>query len=324
MHKTSLTHTTDGSAGIQETTNKDPSINTFHQGLQHRDFSNTGQIGQVINPLNTLSDELSSISIHNIMSSRKSTTTKEPDQVMEEAQGTGQRNTAPKSGLKAPSMINAMINPSSTTEKIEKIHKSSATNEAEGVMKDAPQSTAQTSTTPKTNLQVSPMTGTTKKKTISSSKHATAGSTVRLRDQSAATTLDAVSTPSASSMINGSILNSNTTIQVSTPTVAAPTQRLTSTLSLVSTTTNKPPGPTFKPLKPIYDWVPPRPNIIARTEATDAEKEELRAEDAARKAEKKAEAERKEKEMEILMSGAKKCDGEKRAKDLAERIGSWD
>jgi hypothetical protein len=50
----------------------------------------------------------------------------------------------------------------------------------------------------------------------------------------------------------------------------------------------------------------------------------LRAEDAVRKAEKKAEAERKEKEMKILMGGAKKREEEKRAKDLAEHIRSWE
>lgn len=50
----------------------------------------------------------------------------------------------------------------------------------------------------------------------------------------------------------------------------------------------------------------------------------MRAEDAVRKAEKKAEAERKEKEMKILMGGAKKREEEKRAKDLAEHIRSWE
>jgi hypothetical protein len=125
-------------------------------------------------------------------------------------------------------------------------------------------------------------------------------------------------------MTNGSTLKSNTITQAFTPTVVASTQRFTSTLSLTSTTTNKPPGSTFKPLRPIHNWVPPRPNITARTEATDAEKAELRAEDAVRKAEKKAEAERKEKEMEILLGGAKKREEEKRAKDLAEHIRSWE
>jgi hypothetical protein len=100
--------------------------------------------------------------------------------------------------------------------------------------------------------------------------------------------------------------------------------RYTPTLSLASTTTNKPPGSTFKPLKPTHNWVPPRPDIIARTEATDAEEAELRAEAAARETEKKQAAEQKQRKMKILTGGAKKAEAEKRAKELAERIRSWD
>jgi hypothetical protein len=329
VYKTSLTHNTSDLAGVQETTNRDPSINTFHQGLQHRDFSDTGHIGEVLNPLDTLSDELSLISIHNIMSGRKPTT-KGSDRVMNgAAQSTGQSSTPLNTGSEISTMTSAKSNSSSTVEKTEMLHKSATINGTEGVMKDAHQSTTQPNTTPKTNFQVLPMTGTTKKKkTISSSKHTTAGSANGLGNpvaQSTATALSGISTPGTSSMTNGSNLNFNTTTQATThnnPLAAQP--KYASTLSLASTTTNKPPGPTFKPLKPIHDWVPPRPNITARTEATDAEKAELRAEDTARKAEKKAEAERKEREMEISMGGAKKREEEKRAKDLAERIGSWD
>lgn len=97
-------------------------------------------------------------------------------------------------------------------------------------------------------------------------------------------------------------------------------------LSLASTRTNRPPGPSFTPLRPIHNWVPPRPAIIARTEWTDAQKAESFADEAARKAEKAQEAERKAAEMEVLKKGAERAadlEKERRAKELGNRMREW-
>lgn len=102
--------------------------------------------------------------------------------------------------------------------------------------------------------------------------------------------------------------------------------KFTSTLSLASTTTNRPPPASFAPLRPIHHWVPPRPTTIRRTSPPPAERAAMRAEHAARQAEKAAEAQRKEAEMKILREGAKKSEEvekEKRAKALQERERQW-
>jgi hypothetical protein len=99
--------------------------------------------------------------------------------------------------------------------------------------------------------------------------------------------------------------------------------KYTSTLSLASTTTNAPTNPNSTPLRPIHHWVLPRPVILRRTSPPPAEKAATRAEHAARQAEKKAEAEETEKEMQILRQGAKKAkelEMEERAKALQERM----
>ncbi|CAD0090189.1 unnamed protein product [Aureobasidium mustum] len=91
------------------------------------------------------------------------------------------------------------------------------------------------------------------------------------------------------------------------PSHPAPGAKFVSTLSLASTTTDRPPGPNFTPLRPMTHWVHPRPAIIPRTEATDAEKAEIRAEQAARKAEKEAEKQQKKRENEFLVARAKEA-----------------
>ncbi|KAG9697834.1 hypothetical protein KCU95_g3351, partial [Aureobasidium melanogenum] len=82
------------------------------------------------------------------------------------------------------------------------------------------------------------------------------------------------------------------------PSSPAPDPKFITPLPLASTTKNRPPSATFTPLKPIHHWVPPRPTIIARTDLPAAEIAELRAEEAARKAEK--ETDKKKREREII------------------------
>jgi hypothetical protein len=134
------------------------------------------------------------------MSSCKPTATKKPDQVMKDAtQGTGQSSTPLNTSSEVSTMINAMSNPVLTTGKTKETHRLlTTTNGSGGTISDATQSTDQTSTTPKTNLQVSPMTGTTKKKTISPSEQATTGRANGLGNpiaQFAATVLGGISAP---------------------------------------------------------------------------------------------------------------------------------
>lgn len=95
--------------------------------------------------------------------------------------------------------------------------------------------------------------------------------------------------------------------------------RFVSSLSLASTTTNRPPPASFTPLKPITHWVPPRPKIIARTELSDAEKAELYAEDAARKVEKEAAKLQKKKEVEMMVARA----GEAQMRIRAQELGGF-
>jgi hypothetical protein len=236
--------------------------------------------------------------------------------------------------------------PSSNLETIMAIDKTATTNNADEVVEDTMKSTGQidqtdhTTTAPKSNPPPSAMTSTTRespstspgnsmkahKKTTPHKSSEPIKDTPLNPDLQSPGSINTTTTPT-SSPPNGnkdnnapSISNPGITLTISP--IFKP--RYTATLSLASTTTNKPPGSTFKPLKPIHNWIPPRPVIIARTEATDAEKAELRAEAAAREAEKKLVVEQKQREMEILMGGAKKAEAEKRARESAERVGSWD
>ncbi|KAK6001257.1 hypothetical protein QM012_002588 [Aureobasidium pullulans] len=109
---------------------------------------------------------------------------------------------------------------------------------------------------------------------------------------------------------------SDTKMNNKTPLQPPSSTQFVSTLSLASTTTNRPPPANFTPLKPITHWVPPRPTIIARTEPSDTEKAELRAEQAARKTEKEAAKQQKEEENEMLVAKALETDMLTRAQRL--------
>ncbi|KAH0286115.1 hypothetical protein KCU62_g7018, partial [Aureobasidium sp. EXF-3399] len=105
----------------------------------------------------------------------------------------------------------------------------------------------------------------------------------------------------------------------SSATSPQPQPRYHTPLSLASTSTNRPLSATFNPLRPIHNWVSPRPAIFARTEWSDAQKAESIADEETSKAEKTQEAERKAREMEMLTKGAKKAEAvekERRAKEL--------
>lgn len=105
----------------------------------------------------------------------------------------------------------------------------------------------------------------------------------------------------------------NNTKETSKPASSA---KFISTLSLASTTTNRPPRPNFTPFKPITDWVPPRPTIIARTELCEVEKAELRAEEATRKTEKGTAKRQKRKGVEMMVANAKEAQLQTRAREL--------
>lgn len=112
----------------------------------------------------------------------------------------------------------------------------------------------------------------------------------------------------------------NNNKQTSTPT---PGVKLISSLSLASTTTNRPAPSNFTPLKPITHWVPPRPTIAPRTSLSGIEKAELVAEDAARKTEKQAVKVQKEKEVERMVVRAKEVQMEIRARELSGYRDCW-
>jgi hypothetical protein len=223
------------------------------------------------------------------------------------------------------------------------IDKTATTNGADEIIENTMESTDQTdqaTTAPKSNSQVSAMTSTTNKPPSTSPNNSvmnrkttpTKVSSQPIKDTplnpdlQSPGSINTTTTPTSSPHNGNNDTNTPSTSLPSIPLTTNPifAPRYTPTLSLASTTTNKPPGATFKPLRPIHNWVPPRPAIIARTEATDAERAELRAEAAAREAEKKQVVEQKQKEMEILMGAAEKAEVEKRARELAERVGFRD
>lgn len=108
--------------------------------------------------------------------------------------------------------------------------------------------------------------------------------------------------------------------------VSQPQPRFHTPLSLANTSTNRPSGLNFTPLRPIHNWIPPRPAIISRTERSAAGIAEDIADEEARNAEKKAEAERKEKEMEVLREAAERAEKAaevERARALGERVAEW-
>jgi hypothetical protein len=223
------------------------------------------------------------------------------------------------------------------------INKTATTNGADEIIENTMQSidpTVHTTTAPKSNPQVSAMTSTTRESpptppgnSVTAHKTTTTNNSSKPMknpplnpDLQSPGSINTTNTPTSSPHNGNNDTNAPSTSLSSIPLKTNPISkpRYTPTLSLASTTTNKPPGPSFKPLKPIHNWVPPRPVIIARTEATDAEKAELRAEAAAREVEKKQVVEQKQKEMEVLRGGAKKAEVERRAREVAERVGSSD
>jgi hypothetical protein len=233
--------------------------------------------------------------------------------------------------------------PSSNLETIMAINKTATTNGADEIIENTMQSidpTVHTTTAPKSNPQVSAMTSTTRESpptppgnSVTAHKTTTTNNSSKPMknpplnpDLQSPGSINTTNTPTSSPHNGNNDTNAPSTSLSSIPLKTNPISkpRYTPTLSLASTTTNKPPGPSFKPLKPIHNWVPPRPVIIARTEATDAEKAELRAEAAAREVEKKQVVEQKQKEMEVLRGGAKKAEVERRAREVAERVGSSD
>ncbi|KAH0352011.1 TBC-domain-containing protein, partial [Aureobasidium melanogenum] len=100
------------------------------------------------------------------------------------------------------------------------------------------------------------------------------------------------------------------------PSSPAPGPKIITPLALASTITNRHPSATFTPLKPIHHWLPPRPTIIARTDLPAAEIAELRAEEAARKAEKEAEKKKREREVEMMRERAREVQMQMRAQEL--------